>query len=164
MSEKQSYAVAGSVMPKSVSVHTVSAVTRERACRLEASMLREKQVDCPVRHYFAPGMYAREITIPKGTVLVGAVHKTENLAVLSAGRLQIVTDDGTVEISAPYTLTVKPGQKNAALALEDAVWTNFFPTDETDTDKLVEILTESRACELLGGSENKQLINNRIKG
>ena len=131
---------------------------REKAQRLEDSMNGVPPVDCPVRHYFAPGLYAREIFIPKGTVLVGAVHKTENLAVLSAGRLQLVTDEGTTEISAPCTVTVKPGQKNAALALEDAVWTNFFPTDETDPDKLVEILTESKACELLGGKENKQLL------
>ncbi|SPA44602.1 hypothetical protein CBM2629_A150404 [Cupriavidus taiwanensis] len=137
---------------------------RAKVRRLESAVNEQPQVDCPVRHHFAPGLYAREIFIPAGTVLVGAVHKTENLAVLSAGRLQLVTDDGVVEISAPHTLTVRPGQKNAALALEDAVWTNFFPTDETDPDKLVEILSESKACELLGGSENAQLIKNRIKG
>ena len=135
---------------------------RERVLRLEDALNNLPQVDCPVRHYFAPGLYAREIRIPAGTVLVGAIHKTENLAVLSAGRLQVVTDDGTVEIAAPHTLTVRPGQKNCALALEDAVWTNFFPTTETDTDKLVELLTESRACELLGGSENVQLMRNAI--
>jgi hypothetical protein len=137
---------------------------REKVLRLEERVNELPQADCPVRHYFAPGMYAREITIPKGAVLIGAVHKTENLAVLSAGKLQLVTDSGTVEISAPHTLTVKPGQKNAALALEDAVWTNFFPTDETDPEKLVEILTESKATELLGGPDNKQLIANRLKG
>jgi hypothetical protein len=76
---------------------------------------------------------------------------------LSAGKLQLVTDNGTVEVSAPCTVTVKPGQKNAALALEDSVWTNFFPTDETDVEKLVEMLTESKACELLGGANNSQL-------
>jgi hypothetical protein len=52
----------------------------------------------------------------------------------------------------------KAGSKNAAVALEDSVWTNFFPTDETDTDALVELLTEAKASELLGGSENKQLL------
>ncbi|UJH72583.1 MULTISPECIES: hypothetical protein [Burkholderia cepacia complex] len=137
---------------------------REKVLVLEAELEKLPQADFPVRHHFAPGMYAREITIPKGTVLTGAVHKTQNLAVLSAGRLRLVTDGGTMEISAPHILTVMPGQKNAAYALEDSVWTNFFPTDETDPEKLVEILTESRACELIGGSENKQLIANRIKG
>jgi hypothetical protein len=118
-------------------------------------------VECPVKHYFAPGIYAREITIKKGTVLTGAIHKTENLAILSCGRLQLVTESGTIEISAPHILTVKPGTKNAAYALEDSVWTNFFPTDETDVDKLVELLTESKASELLGGIDNKQLVANQ---
>lgn len=137
---------------------------REKVLRLEEALNSQPQRDCPVRHYFAPGLYAREITIPKGVVLVGAIHKRQNLAVLSAGRLQLVTDSGTVEIAAPHTLTVSPGQKNAAVALEDAVWTNFFATDETDPDKLVELLTESKATELLGGPDNKQLIRNRLKG
>ncbi|MGQ0727276.1 hypothetical protein [Acidovorax sp.] len=134
---------------------------RERVERLEAAMMGLPQTDCPVRHHFAPGVYAREITIPKDTVLVGVVHKRDNLVVLSAGRLRLVTDEGTVEIAAPHTRMCKAGTKNAAVALEDSVWTNFFATDETDTDKLVELLTESTADELLGGSKNKQLAAHR---
>lgn len=131
---------------------------RQKVERLERSMYEMPQADCPVRHYFAPGMYAREITIPKGVTLIGAIHKTENLVILSKGKLELVTDDGTRTIEAPCILTVKPGAKNAALALEDSVWTNFFPTSETDLDKLAELLTYSKASELLGGSDNKQLI------
>ncbi|MGL4274890.1 MAG: hypothetical protein ACRCTO_21575, partial [Pseudomonas paracarnis] len=48
---------------------------RERVEKLESVMLSQEQVDCPVRHHFAPGIYAREINIPKGTVLIGAVHR-----------------------------------------------------------------------------------------
>lgn len=136
-------------------------VMRSKVERLEALINQIPQIDCPVRHHFAPNMYAREITIPKGTVLTGAVHKTQNLAVLSQGKLQLVTDDGTVEITAPHILTVMPGVKNAAYAIETSVWTNFFPTDETDIDILIELLTESKASELLGGKDNKQLIANQ---
>lgn len=124
-------------------------------------MLRAPQVDCPVRHYFAPGAYAREITIPKGTVLTGAVHKTDNLVILSKGKLMLATENGPVVIEAPHTLVCKAGSKNAATALEDSVWTNFFPTDETDPEKLVELLTESKADELIGGARNAQLAMNR---
>ena len=133
---------------------------RARVEALEASMLSLKQVDCPVRHFFAPGLYAREMSIPAGTVVTGAVHKTENLIVVSKGRLQIVTEDGTREVTAGDTLTCKVGMKNAVVALEDSRWTNFManPTNETDTDKLVEMLTESKASELLGGSDNVQLL------
>jgi hypothetical protein len=134
---------------------------RDKVENLEETLKNIPQVECPVKHYFAPGIYAREITIKKGTVLTGAIHKTENLAILSCGRLQLVTESGTIEISAPHILTVKPGTKNAAYALEDSVWTNFFPTEETDVDKLVELLTESKASELLGGIDNKQLVANQ---
>ena len=131
---------------------------RSRIEKLEARLQSVPQVDCSVRHYFAPGMYAREISIPKGTVITGAVHKRQNLAILSQGVIVLATEKGPVTIAAPHTLTVSPGGKNAAVALEDAVWTNFFATDETDPDKLVEILTESTADQLIGGPKNAQLL------
>lgn len=135
---------------------------REKIDRLEAAMLPMPQVDCPVRHYFAPGLFAREITVPAGATIVGVVHKTENLAVLSKGRMVLATQAGPLEIAAPYTLTVKAGDKNSATALEESVWTNFLanPTNETDISKLVEMFTESMLSDLLGGSTNKQLAAN----
>lgn len=127
-------------------------------------MIDIPQIDCPVEHYYAPGVWARQITIPKGVVLVGAIHKTDNLAVLSKGTIMLVTNDQPIELTAPYTVMVKAGQKNAALAIEEAVWTNFFPNpdNETDIDKLVEKFSESKACELIGGSTNPQLIANKL--
>lgn len=137
---------------------------RDKVIRLEEALKDVAQVDCPVRHYFAPGLYAREITIPAGTAITGAVHRLASLVVLSAGALRLVTDDGYEDIQAPHTRTCKAGAKNAAVALETAVWTNFFPNpeDESDVEKLVEILTESKATDLIGGTTNKQLMANRL--
>lgn len=139
---------------------------RERVERLEESMLGMPQVDCPVRHYFAPGIFAREVTVPAGTVITGAVHKTENLAVLSAGVLEFVTNEGTTTLRAPAVVTVKPGDKNCAMALETAVWTNFWPNsdNETSIDVLIERYTDAKASELLGQPDNKQLAANRAAG
>lgn len=127
-------------------------------------MVGVPQVDCPVVHYFAPGMWARQITIPAGVALVGAVHKTDNLAVLSQGTIMLVTNGQPIELTAPCTVMVKAGQKNAAVAINDAVWTNFFPNpeNETDLDKLVEKFSESKACELIGGAKNPQLMANKL--
>jgi hypothetical protein len=138
----------------------VSPNVRERVLTVERMLQKAPQVECPVRHYFIPGMYAREITIPAKTIITGAVHKQESIVVLSAGRMRLATEDGELEIRAPFTMTVMPGAKNLAVALEDCVWTNFFATDETDLDKLAELLTESKASELLGGRDNVQLLNN----
>lgn len=137
---------------------------RAKVEALEGEISKLPQVDCPISHHFASGIYGRKIEIPAGTVVTGAVHKTENLIVVAKGRLHIVTDDGTKEVAAGDVLTCKPGMKNAVVAIEDSVWVNFFPTDETDEEKLVELLTESRSCELIGGDENKQMIANRLKG
>jgi quercetin dioxygenase-like cupin family protein len=133
---------------------------RERVERLEAAARHVPQVECPVRHHFAPGICLREISIPAGTVVTGAVHKTENLIIVSIGRLQVVTEDGTKEVKAGDTLVCKPGMKNAVVALEDSRWTNVLhnPTNETDIDKLVEVFTESTAAELLGGPKNLQAL------
>jgi hypothetical protein len=138
---------------------------REKVDRLESSLCALPQVDCPVRHYFAAGMYAREMTIPAGTVVTGAVHKFENIIIVSMGRLQIVAESGAREVKAGDTLICKPGMKNAVVALEDSRWTNFLPNPNniTDIDKLAEVYTESKACELLGGTQNKQLTANAVE-
>lgn len=124
------------------------------------SMLDQPQIECQIREHFSPGLYAREITIPKGACLIGAIHKTQNMAVLSRGKLRVVTQSGAVEIEAHTVMTVQPGSRNAVFALEESVWTNYHPTTETDPDKLVEMFTHSRRDELGGGSCNPQLLRN----
>lgn len=130
---------------------------------IEKALLTVPQVDCPIREFWVNGLYAREITIPKGVTLIGVVHTTENFAVLKSGRLRLSTDTGPIEIAAGHMLVVKPGQKNAAYALEDSVWTNFFanPTNEKNSDVLVEKLSTSKATDLIGGSTNKQIAANK---
>lgn len=136
---------------------------RSKVEALQDAMIELPQVDCPIKHFFAPGLYAREITIPAGTVVTGAVHKTENIIVVSMGLLQVVTETGTQLVKAGDTIICKVGMKNAVYALEDSRWTNFLanPTNETDANKLVEIFTESKATDLLGGSTNLQLAANK---
>lgn len=136
---------------------------RQKAERLQEALKSVPQVDCPVRWYFADKMVAREIHIPAGTVIVGAVHRIQNMANLSHGRLLIATDGEAKEICAPFQMLIEPGTKTAVTAIEDCVWTNYLPnpTNETDLDKLVEMFTESKACELLGGSQNAQLLANK---
>jgi hypothetical protein len=132
-------------------------VLRTKIERLEHEICKLPQVDCPVRHFFASGLYGREITIRKGVTLTGAVHKVDNIVVVSKGVLELATPTGTVIVKAGDTMVCHAGSKNAATALEDTVWTNVFATDETDVEKLASLLTESTHEELLGGSKNPQL-------
>ena len=126
--------------------------TRAQIERFEAQNLQRPQVELPLRHYFTPGLYAREMFIPKGTVLTGAVHKTEHLSVF-VGDITVWTEEGMRRLTGAHTLTSKPGAKRVGYAHEDTYCTGFFPNpdDETDVFEL-----ETRLCE-----SPERLQNNR---
>lgn len=142
----------------------ISTTRREKIDAIEQALLDLPQVECPIRHFFTDGLFAREITIYAGTVLTGAEHRTEHIAVLSKGKIRMLRENGTEDISAPYTFIAKPGGKNAGVALEDSIWTSFYPNpdNEQSIDVLAERHTTSKSSELLGGAENKQLISNNF--
>lgn len=118
---------------------------REQVDALEEAMqsMKESQVDIPVRHYFADGLYAREITIPAGVVAVGKIHRTQHINVISSGEVTMITENGPVHVCAPFTWVVEPGKKAVAYAHRETVWTSFCvnPTNESDPETLVELLT-----------------------
>jgi hypothetical protein len=131
---------------------------------LEKEMTKLPQVDVPIWHQFAPGVYARTMLIRKGVALVGAIHKTEHLCIVS-GDHEFTTDDGVQRITHPHQIILsKPGAKRAGFSHEDTYFTTVHATNETDLDKLAEELCETSNQELLGGSLNKQMLHNRIKG
>lgn len=105
----------------------------------EKSMVEsEHGVEIPHVDHFSKSVYAREITIPKGTFLIGKIHKFQNLNILSKGKLSIISIDGCQTVEAPHTVVSSPGVKRFAFAHEDSVWTTIHGTDETDVDKIEE--------------------------
>lgn len=133
------------------------AALRDKVQTLEDHISQLPQIDCPVTHHFAPGVYMREMFIPAGVTLTGATHKTSHLSLLVKGHIYLVGDTETVELRAPATVLSQAGTKRAIHAVEDAIWTTVHATDTTDIDQLVEELTTSKADELLGGANNVQL-------
>lgn len=133
-------------------------IARAHVEALEREIQKLPQADCPVRHYFAPGMAAREMTIPAGVVLTGAVHRHEHLCTISKGRIAVSTDEGMKVLSAPCTFVSKAGAKRVGYAIEETVWTTYHATDETDVDRLIEEITESTSAELIGGDRNVQML------
>lgn len=118
----------------------VAPSNREQILRLEARMRELPAIEIETLHHFAPGIYAREIRIPKGVLLTGKIHRTEHLSIISKGRLTFVSANASrMTVEAPYTLVSKPGAKRAIYAHEDSVWTCIHPTTETDLDRLEEI-------------------------
>jgi len=109
--------------------------------QVEAALLRMPgQVECPVEHFFAPGVYCRQTTMPAGSVVIGHEHRTEHLNMVLKGRAVVLVDGVRHEIRAPYVVTSQPGTRKIALVLEDLVWLTVHPTEERDLEKLEEML------------------------
>lgn len=133
---------------------------REKVQRWEDMLATLPQVFCPTLHHFGPGVYVRQMIVPAGTDAVGAVHKTEHLTVI-AGHCLLTTDEGPREFIGVEVIRSAAGTKRVIRALETTVVLTIHPTEETDTDRLVELLTESKASDLLEGGNNKQALNQR---
>jgi len=137
---------------------------REIISHLEAQMLEIAEergaVEIPVTHHFSKDVYAREIEIPKGTIVVGKIHKYQNLNILSKGEISLFSVDGCIRVKAPYTVVSSPGVKRFAYAHEDCVWTTIHGTNETDVDKIETIFiakSYDEVPEIDGREETKWL-------
>jgi quercetin dioxygenase-like cupin family protein len=131
-------------LAKSISTMTTTTI-RESLHNLE-EMLKQmpnhvigNNVICPLKHSFAPGIYIREIFIPKGMVIVGKIHKHEHPNFLMSGCVTVITESkGYEKLKAPLSIISPAGTKRAVIAHEDTVWITVHENkhNETDLEKL----------------------------
>lgn len=110
--------------------------SREKIAALEQAMRSlPKEQHQPLRnlHDFCPGVYARSIFMPAGTVLTSKIHKTRHFFVVTQGSCTVIDSHGGKRfIAAPYLGVTEPWTKRALHIHEDCIWTTFHPTDLTD--------------------------------
>lgn len=110
---------------------------RNLIAQLEKVIISCPQVEIPTVHRFSKGVYSREIKIPKGTFIVGEIHKFENLNILSHGEATVLSIDGPGDhIVAPWSDVSSPGVKRVIYAHEDCTWTTIHGTNERDLEKI----------------------------
>lgn len=115
---------------------------RSQILKLEESMksavVKEdvNEIDCPLKHIFAPGAYAREIFIKKDTLIVGKIHKHAHLNMLMKGIVSVLTENGPKVFTAPMTMVSPAGTKRVVYAHEDTIWVTVHLTKETDLEKI----------------------------
>lgn len=89
----------------------------------------------PTFHSFANGMYTREVHVPAGHLIVGAIHKNDYFVNVPKGRLWVVSEFGAKEVIGPTSFVCKAGIKNIGFIIEDLVWIDTHKTNETEVDK-----------------------------
>lgn len=98
------------------------------------------KVDPPVRHFFGHKTYVREMFAPCGSIIVGKTHKYDHICIVQHGSALIYTEDGSFEVSAPYTFEAKAGAKRIFVALEDFIFQTVHHTETTDLSVIEEDL------------------------
>lgn len=129
-------------------VPQVSSPTRHQVAKLEAVLKTLPQLEIPANHYYAEGLYAREIFIPVGTILTGKIHRAGHLNIISQGEILVWTEDGMRHLKAPFVLPSYPGAKRAGYTLTDTVWVTIHATEKTDLVELEQELIEPNTPEL----------------
>lgn len=106
----------------------------------EKAMLQMPQVEIPTVHYFAKGLYARQITIPKGVLATSAIHLFEHIDIIPQGDISVLTDNGMKRVKGPVTFVSQPGLKRIGYAHEDTIWISIIACEERDLAKIEETL------------------------
>jgi len=127
--------------------------TRDAILRLQTELAKLPQLELLTEHFFVKGMYARQITIPAGTTLVGKIHKSEHFFMLLKGDMTLWTEDGMRRVQAPYVACAKPGIKRVGLAHTDSVCINVHTTELTDLDAIEEQLVEKEDLPVIDAQE-----------
>jgi len=111
--------------------------TKEKIKELESRMKAMPQIELGLTHYFADGLYAREMRVPAGTLISGYIHTTKTIGVLASGTMAIWNDDGTkTTVSAPFTHVGRAGRKRVGYALTDITWITVHKTDLRDLHEI----------------------------
>lgn len=111
-----------------------AASIRDKTFMAEALMKQMPQAELKVRHHFSKGVYARELIIPADVTLVGEIHKFENLNILSQGSMLVSTEDGIIQVDAPFVVVSPAGTKRIAYTITECVWTTIHGTEERDVE------------------------------
>jgi hypothetical protein len=104
------------------------------------------EVECPVKHGFANGVYLREIFMPAGTYVIGKEHKTEHFNIILKGQAYVLMNDDVQLITAPCTFVSEAGTRKVLVVLEDMIWqtTHVNPDDVTNVEVLEDKLISNK--------------------
>ena len=97
-----------------------------------------EQAELPLKHSFAPGVYAREMEIPAGTLLIGKIHKHKHHNFLMKGSIIVLTETNGVELlQAPLMIVSEEGTQRIGYAVTDTVWTTIHENKDNSEDLIV---------------------------
>lgn len=113
------------------------------------------QCEMPLTHRFSPGIYMREIFMPAGARVVGAVHKTKHFNVILCGRAKVYMDGKVHEVIAPCVIESEAGVQKILKIEEDMRWMTIHanPSEERDIAVLENSLADFSVTPVLASKD-----------
>ena len=92
----------------------------------------------PLKHTFADGIYVRQMTMEKDSVVVGAIHNHSHVWFLLTGNITVTTESSTEDYIAPCYVVSTPGVKRVIYANEESIFVNIHknPSNTKNLDEL----------------------------
>ena len=104
------------------------------------------QVDPKIAHHFSHGLYAKKMEIPAGYRATTHSHKFSHLSILAKGNVIVEVDGESTAYSAPACVEISAHAKHQIVALTDVVWFCVHATEETDEEKIDQVLIAEGVC------------------
>lgn len=98
-----------------------------------------------IEHFFAAGLYAKEMRIPAKHFVKKHVHDYDHLSILASGVVMVRMNGHSRRFKAPACIAIPAGVEHVIDAVTDAVWYCIHATEETDPEKVDQALIKELA-------------------
>jgi quercetin dioxygenase-like cupin family protein len=95
----------------------------------------------PLKHSFADGIYVRQMSMDKGSSVIGAIHNHLHVWFLLTGNISVATEEAVEDYIAPCYVIATPGTKRVIHANEDSTFVNVHK-NPSNTEDIQEIESE----------------------
>jgi quercetin dioxygenase-like cupin family protein len=93
-----------------------------------------------IKHHFSDGLYAKQICLPQDHFMVQHKHTYDHMSILAEGWVVVKVDGVETEYHAPACINIAAGKSHEVTAVTNSVWFCIHATDETDVEKVDQVL------------------------
>lgn len=104
----------------------------------------------PLIERFADGVYCREVSMVKNSLVTSKIHRTEHFFVVLQGRVTVWSDEGRVTLSAGHIGITRRGTRRIVFAHDFTRWATFHATTLTDPAAIEAEIIEPHSEHLAG--------------
>ncbi len=98
------------------------------------------EIDLRVKHFFSGREYAKQMTLPAGHYAETHEHIYDHISILAAGDVIVEIDGERMALSGPDAVVIPAGKKHRIEAVTESVWFCVHATEETDPERVDQVL------------------------